>query len=135
MFKEAKLHVSTYVIPLLMVLYIQCKDIRKLIIYHMLPISIIGIVDVLKKKRTIIEKISVIIGHLLFFIVVFFYKPTNYKLPKIIYPITLLIAISIIINMPTWKYLITKKHMIILYSVIYSYFIFHTENGALKFVS
>ena len=72
MFKNAKLHVSTYVIPLLMVLYVLYKDLRKLIICHMLPISIIGIVEVLKKKRTIIEKVLITIGHLLFFIIVFF---------------------------------------------------------------
>ncbi len=123
MFKNAKLHVSTYVIPLLMVLYVLYKDLRKLIICHMLPISIIGIVEVLKKKRTIIEKVLITIGHLLFFIIVFFYKPTKYKLPQIIYLITLLIAVTIIINMPIWKYLITKKHMIIIYSVIYICFL------------
>ena len=123
MFENSKLYISTYVIPLLMVLYIQYKHVRKLIICHMIPISIIGIVEVLKKKRTIIEKISIIIGHLLFFIIVFFFKPTKYKLPRIIYPITLLIAIAIIINMPIWEYLITKKHMIIIYSVIYICFL------------
>ena len=123
MFEKSKLYVSTYVIPLLIVLYIQYNHLRKLIICHMLPISIIGIIEVLKKKRTIVEKISIIIGHLLFFIIVFFFKPTKYKLPQIIYPITLLIAIAIIINMPIWEYLITKKHMIIIYSVIYICFI------------
>ena len=123
MFKNAKLHISTYVIPLLMVLYVLYKDLRNLIICHMLPISIIGIVEVFKKKRTIMEKVLITIGHLLFFIIVFFYKPTKYKLPQIIYLITLLLAITIIINMPIWKYLIPKKHMIIIYSVIYICFL------------
>ncbi len=123
MFKDSKLHVSTYIIPLLMVLYIQYDDFRKLIFSHMLPISVIGVVDALKKNRTILEKLFIIIGHLLFFIIVFFYKPNKYKLPKIIYPITLLIPITIIINMPIWKYLITKRQMIIIYSVIYICFL------------
>ena len=123
MFKNSFLYISTYVIPLLMLLYIQFNNIRNLIILHMLPISIIGIIEVLLQKRTPIEKILIIIGHLLFFVLVIFYKPNNYKLHPLIFPLTLCIPISIIINMSIWKYEITKEHMVILYTIIYICFL------------
>jgi len=123
MFKNALLYISTYVIPLLMFLYIQFNNIRNLIILHMLPISIIGIIEVLLHKRTPIEKLLIIIGHLLFFVLTIFYKPNNYKLHPIILPLTLCIPIIIIINMPIWKYELTKEHIVILYTIIYICFI------------
>ena len=123
MFKNAFLYISTYVIPLLMFLYIEFTNIRKLIISHMLPISIIGIIEVLLQNRTPIEKLLIIIGHLLFFVLVIFYKPNNYKLHPLIFPLTLYIPISIIINMPIWKYEITKEQMVILYTIIYICFL------------
>ena len=123
MFKNAFLYISTYVIPLLMILYIQYSSIRNLIICHMLPISIIGIIEVLLQNRTPIEKLLIIIGHLLFFVLVIFYKPNNYKLHPLIFPLTLYIPISIIINMPIWKYEITKEQMVILYTIIYICFL------------
>ena len=106
-----------------MLLYIEFTNIRKLIISHMLPISIIGIIEVLLHNRTPIEKLLIIIGHLLFFILVIFYKPNNYKLHPLIFTLTLCIPISIIINMPIWKYEITKVQMVILYTIIYICFL------------
>lgn len=123
MFKNSFFYISTYVIPLLMLLYIEFTNIRKLIISHMLPISIIGIIEVLLHNRTPIEKLLIIIGHLLFFVLVIFYKPNNYKLHPLIFTLTLCIPISIIINMPIWKYEITKVQMVILYTIIYICFL------------
>ena len=122
--KEIFLYVSTYVIPLNMILYIYVANIRKLVISHMLPISIIGIIDIIIKKRfTIIQKILVIIYHLLFFILLLVYKPNQYKIPELLYLVSLFIPIIVIYQLPFWKYEFSKKEMIITYCIIYITFL------------
>ena len=124
MLKEIFLYVSTYVIPLNMILYIYVANIRKLVISHMLPISIIGIIDIIIKKRfTIIQKILVIIYHLLFFILLLVYKPNQYKIPELLYLVSLFIPIIVIYQLPFWKYEFSKKEMIITYCIIYITFL------------
>lgn len=124
MLKEIFLYVSTYAIPLNMILYIYVANIRKLVISHMLPISIIGIIDIIIKKRfTIIQKILVIIYHLLFFILLLVYKPNQYKIPELLYLISLFMTIIVIFQLPFWKYEFSKKEMIITYCIIYITFL------------
>lgn len=124
MLKEIFLYVSTYVIPLNMILYIYVANIRKLVISHMLPISIIGIIDIIIKKRfTIIQKLLVIIYHLLFFILLVVYKPNQYKIPELLYLVSLFIPIIVIYQLPFWKYEFSKKEMIITYCIIYITFL------------
>ena len=124
MLKEIFLYVSTYAIPLNMILYIYVANIRKLVISHMLPISIIGIIDIIIKKRfTIIQKILVIIYHLLFFILLVVYKPNQYKIPELLYLVSLFIPIIVIYQLPFWKYEFSKKEMIITYCIIYITFL------------
>ena len=52
MFKDASKSISTYLIPVLCVLYIQFPILRILIILHMIPISIIGVANAVIQERT-----------------------------------------------------------------------------------
>ena len=68
MFKDASKSISTYLIPVLCVLYIQFPILRNLIILHMIPISIIGVANAVIQERTPFEKIMIILGHLVFYL-------------------------------------------------------------------
>jgi len=119
MFKDATKFISTFLIPILSAVYITIPLLRTLIIYHMIPISIIGIVDALFQARSISEKIIVIFGHLIFFLLIIKFKAGSSSVDLSIYLATLICALSIILWLPVWKYTISKEQMIIMYVVIY----------------
>ena len=119
MFKHALKFISTYVIPALCVLYINFPNLRSLIIQHMIPISFIGITDTFFQERTIVEKLGVILGHMIFYPIMLNYKPNNVTPLLSVQLITLLAAISIIATLPTWKYKISRAQVIAMYVTIY----------------
>ena len=119
MFKDATKFISTFVIPILCTVYITTPLLRTLIIYHMIPISIIGIVDAAFQARSIVEKIIVVIGHLIFFLLMIKFNAGSSSLDLSIYIATLICALSIILWLPVWKYTLSKEQMMIMYVVIY----------------
>lgn len=119
MFKDATKFISTFLIPILCAVYITVPLLRTLIIYHMIPISIIGIVDAVFQARSIVEKVIVIFGHLIFFLLMIKFKAGCSILDLSIYIATLICALSIILWLPVWKYTLSKEQMIIMYVVIY----------------
>ena len=119
MFKDASTSISTYIIPILCVLYVQFPSMRNLIIDHMVPISIIGIVNAALQDRTVIEKAIIICGHLIFYILIKNYKPGASNVSDTIKLVTLLLSISIILSIPTWTYELSRCQMVSMYSVIY----------------
>lgn len=119
MFKHALKFISTYVIPALCVLYINFPNLRSLIIQHMIPISFIGITDAFFQERTVIEKLGVILGHMIFYPIMLNYKPNNVTPLLSVQLMTLLAVISIIATLPTWKYKISRAQVIVMYVTIY----------------
>ena len=119
MFKDATKFISTFVIPIMCAVYITVPLLRTLIVYHMIPISIIGIVDAVFQARSIVEKVIVIFGHLIFFLLIIKFKAGSSSLDLSIYLATLIVALSIILWLPVWKYTLSKEQMIIMYVVIY----------------
>ena len=119
MFKDASTSISTYIIPLLCVLYIQYPILRNLIIDHMVPISIIGIVNAVLQKRTWFEKAIILCGHLIFFLLLKKYKPGAQNVGQTIKLATLLFSIAIILSIPIWTYELSRCQMVTMYSVVY----------------
>jgi hypothetical protein len=119
MFKDASKSISTYLIPVLCVLYIQFPILRNLIILHMIPISIIGVANAVIQERTPFEKIMIILGHLVFYLLLVNYKPTTSNVNLFAKLVTLLISLVLISSVPTWTYELSREQMIAMYLLIY----------------
>ena len=119
MFKDAFKSISTYLIPVLCVLYIHFPILRNLIIQHMIPISIIGVANAIIQERTPFEKIMIILGHLVFYLLLVNYKPTTSDVNLSTKLVTLLISLLIISSVPIWTYELSREQTIVMYLVIY----------------
>ena len=116
MFRDAFKSLSTYVIPLLCGLYVQFPKLRNIVLRHMIPISVIGIVNVTIQKRTPFEKTVILLGHLAPFLLSLVYKPV----PSADLFLTLFIALAFISFIPVWTYELSREQMMAMYVLFFT---------------
>ena len=85
----------------------------------MIPISIIGVSNAIIQERTPFEKIMIILGHLVFYLLLVNYKPTTSDVNLSTKLVTLLISLLIISSVPIWTYELSREQTIVMYLVIY----------------
>ena len=82
----------------------------------MIPISVIGIVNVTIQKRTPFEKTVILLGHLAPFLLSLVYKPV----PSADLFLTLFIALAFISFIPVWTYELSREQMMAMYVLFFT---------------
>ena len=113
-------YVSLYLIPLYIVMFTFYKPIRPYFFISSIVVVLIGNLDTLLryyyfKNLNLSSTINSILGHSLILIFVFssIYEPPIYS------HLLLVLAITTIILLPKWPYVINKTYFILLYCLIY----------------
>ena len=109
--------ISTYAIPLLSILYLCIEKTRALLKPHLITIMILGILDAMYDYKTSLEKILIILGHLVI-IPLLLIEPPDEKSQLNILSI---LGVFVIINItPYWHYKLTRNQMFYMYALLYT---------------
>lgn len=114
MFENSIYSLSTYLVPLLSIVYIQVKESRGYLKNHMIAIAMVGIANLILQKKGLWEKLLILMGHLIILPIVFSFDATQkLVLQSIVVPLVL------INTLPVWKYDLTRFQMSLFYIVFY----------------
>ena len=110
-------YVCTYLIPIAVTVYFFFKSVRAYLVPHFIAIFITGISDVMSGKKAYWIKLATVIGHSPLLIVPLIWKST--PVPHLLVGIGILyvIAASVIIGIPMWNYVLTRKQFIRTYTI------------------
>ena len=110
-------YLSTYVLPIVYISYYFFKSTRAYFAPHFIAIFITGISDSLSNNKNYWIKLATIICHTPLLIFPFILKPT--VVPHLLLGIGILyiLAISVLIGIPKWHYVLTRKQFIKIYTI------------------
>ncbi len=110
---------SPYAIPIVIPLYMFLPFTRSALMIHMITSSIIGCVNIIQMSSSILIKVISILGHLLLFAPILYFK-IMYK-PNIFSFIILIFLTLLFLKMPWWPYEFSRKKFILIYWIIYTH--------------
>ena len=127
MFEKSHKYISTYMIPLLGILYASLPKLRGNLVPHLISIMIIGIYERFIQTGTSLQTLLVVLGHLSVLLLITTFRPLSksYGIPVDILLLT--IGLAIIKNVPVWKYKITREQLMYMYLLIVSGILINTH--------
>lgn len=114
MFENSIYSLSTYLVPLLSVVYIQFKESRGYLKNHMIAMAMVGIANLILQRKSFLEKLIILLGHLILLPIVFSFDATQ----KLVLQ-SLIVPLVLINTLPVWKYDLTRFQMSVVYIVFY----------------
>jgi len=114
-------YLSTYLVPILTLLYIYFPFCRKMIFIHMILIFIIGNIETYYQPVTLISKIFGWLAHTILIITILYFKIPKEINKKIIIhsDIICILAPILIYLLPWWKYVLTRNNFFFLFVINY----------------
>ena len=116
-----KFYLSTYLIPILTLLYIYFPFCREILFIHMIIIFIIGNIETYYQPVTFNSKIFGWLSHTILIItILYFNNPKEINKKTINYSdIIWILAPILIYLLPWWKYVLTRNNFFFLYVINY----------------
>ena len=109
-------YISTYLVPIIALIYYFFKSTRAYFIPQFIAIYIVGVTDSLTKYKTWTKPLSAIIGHSPLLIFPLIWKPTPVPYLLLGVGILYIIGVSVLIGIPIWHYRLTRKQFIKIYT-------------------
>jgi len=118
LYRRAIPYVSTYLVPIVIVVYILAKASRAYLIPNFITVFIVGITDTMLRDDTPgWMKALVVVCHAPLLILPFVWRPT--PVPHVLAGVTLLylVAIATILFLPHWPYIMSRRQFVQFYTI------------------
>ena len=115
-------YLSTYLVPILTLLYIYFPFCRKILLIHMIIIFLIGNIETYFQPVSLNSKIFGWLAHTILIIVILYYNiPKEINKKTIIYSdIICILAPILIYLLPWWKYVLSRNTFFFLFITNYT---------------
>ena len=115
-------YLSTYLVPILTLLYIYFPFCRKILLIHMIIIFLIGNIETYYQPVTLISKFFGWLAHTILIIVILYFNiPKEINKKTIIYSdIICILAPILIYLLPWWKYVLSRNTFFFLFITNYT---------------